>query len=318
MRNLFILGFLLGCSSPAVKEKSSGQPKNLEPTSVASVPGSMAAVASAPTSAPFEDPVPRWATFFKERFNTTTGASLVGDFNGDGGTDVAVEVDDSLLIFYDTKTTPPTEWETLKLDTGTSMEVKTSAWAQERLPQLKGLLSEKQSVLVIGGAYPVVYFWYAKESSYAWLQVIPAALEPLLIEANKLVPFSLSIKKNNLFSQEYAESETNFSRAFIGDFNGDKDPELVVVQGDSDNTMLWHFLPGGASPKPQRIDYSCQRMSLHFNAKPTKIDVSFESDDVKPGAFTINHDYLEAWKPEASSVFLVFDKGTWKIFWLGD
>jgi hypothetical protein len=325
-RSFMLLGFSFCVACPAAVTPNKEKPPTTQtkivvpPTTIAATKPAIikpaTTLAIAPASVPFEDPSKKWESFFKEHFGGLPSQSFFSDFNGDGKTDAAYRIEDSIFIFHDVTTTPPTEWSSIDADKDATVEVKTAAWAIEKLPELKGSINEKQSVFSVGdSAYPVLTFWYPTEATYAWLQVFT---EKASILETSPVKASNKITKNNLYGEKGFYGEDPLIQPFVGDFDGDGDAELVVIENGPSSAKLWHFLPGATPTKPAIIEYSGTKMSLHPNKKPKAIEVNFDSESVKSGKFTIKSDYIESWLPEKSSVYLVYDKKKWKVLWMGD
>lgn len=277
---------------------------------------------SSPTSqAAFVDPVPRWATFFQDKLHGAPELTLVGDFNGDGLTDVAVrtgdehdKTSDDLYLFHDTSLAEPKEWEHMAVSEDAPLRVKDAAWAIEKLPELKGKLSEKQSVITLGDKAPLVYFWYEAEKCYAWLQVIPAELGDARKDAEASYQASFGITKNNLSNEKGFYGEPKLAQGFVGDFEQDGVLDLVVVSNDSESKGNVFFYANGAKkPTTHEVDYWGSKMALFPGTAPLKMEGAFEEGPVTiPG----NYIYLEL--PEKSSVAIYYDKKAWKRYWLGD
>lgn len=323
MRNAALLLVLaLGCQGQTSKPKA--DPPKL-PQSEATKPpappqNTPTSAASSSASGGFEDPLPRWSKFLTDRFGEPPGPSFVGDFNGDGKADVAIDNKSSLLVFHDTQEKEPTKWEVLNASKGAPIEIKDAAWALSRLPALAGKINDKQSVIVVGHHAPLVNVWLSTETTYAWLQVIPDELSAARKDAEERLKASFGLTKNNLFGDPGSQGEGNLKQAFAGDFDNDTKLDLVVVDNESDpNQATLHFYKAGALPPVvQKVSYAGTKAALYHNPKPTSLEIPYESDEVKPGPFTIQGDYIDLWLPEKSGVFLAFDKNKWNVLWMSD
>jgi hypothetical protein len=272
-----------------------------------------------PASKPFVEPTKAWEAFFTERFNAQPSRSFFADFNGDGNTDAAYQIGGSVFVFHDTSTTPPTAWEALYIDADTPVEVKDSAWTIKMIPELSGVISEEQSVLAVGDPrYATVHFWYPKEASYAWLQPLQEKDNVMRYDGVRLFPKPYEITANNLSGPKGFYGVDELKQYFVGDFDGNKDLELVMIETGENEAKLWHYFSGATPNKPEIIEYAGMRLSLHYNQKPKTIETPFESDDIKAGKFTIKGDYIESSLPEKSAVYLVYDKSKWKVLWMAD
>ena len=272
-----------------------------------------------PEVSTFEDPLPRWATFFKNNFGAAPGPALVGDFNGDGQTDVATRVGSQFVVFHDTQAAEPREWELVTVDDGVKVEIKPAAFAIEQIPLLKDQISEKQNVLVTGEKSPILIFWYPKESAYAWLQAVPNDLEASRADAQKRLNVSFGITKNNLFGLGSGfYGELHLVEQFVGDFDGDGVEEFLAVQsGNTGKSQFYLYKPGSLSPVIQEIPYSGTKASLHQNPNRETIGLPDFDGNQKLGHVKTKGAYVEIWNPEKSGVVVLLDKD-WKMYWVSD
>ena len=268
--------------------------------------------------AAFEDPLPRWTNFFKDRFGKEPGPALAGDFNGDGVTDIATQVDSQIFIFHDTTVAEPKNWEVIDAEKGVAVEIKPASFAMEQIPSLQGQLSEKQSVFVAGEKSPVITFWYPKESAYAWQQVVPKELESARADAEKRLKTSFGITKNNLYGDKGFYGEQHLGEQFVGDFDGDGVEEFLAVEaGETSDSQFYLYKAGSTEPVIQKVAYRGTKAWLHRNPNSETVNVPFESEDFKPGPVKTKGAYVELPIPEKSGVFVVFDK-KWKLLWMSD
>jgi hypothetical protein len=272
----------------------------------------------APVVEQFIDPLPRWTPFFEKRFGEPPGAALIGDFNGDGHTDVATRIGSQLFVFHDTKIAEPTEWHVLRAEAGVKIDIQPASTAIARLPELKGVLRESQSVFMTGDRSAVVLFWLPKESVYAWMQVIPPELEAAQTDARKRLNVDRGITANNMFGEKGFNGEQNLVEQFAGDFDGDGMDEFLALESlEPSKTRLYFYEAGTSAPTIEEIDYRGTKAALHQNSNRDTIALpDFDGNDATKSV-TPRGAYIEIWNPEKSGVIVVRDDG-WKIFWVSD
>ncbi len=278
-----------------------------------------AGASSSGATVTFQNPLPRWAAFFEKTFGKAPGPPLVGDFNGDGRTDVAARVGSKLAVFHDTEVQEPKEWELIDADEGVEVTIQPAAFAIERIPQLKGELSAKQSVFVVGNKFPIVIFWLAGKSAYAWQQEIPSPLRSARDDAAKRFGTSFGLTKNNLFGLgEGFHGEQKLVEQFVGDFDGDGKEDFLAARTTADfRTELHLYKAGSTPPITQQVDYAGTKAAVHLNPKLKTLSIPDFDGTQKVTSVETKGSYIEIWNPEKSGVVVLFDED-WKMYWVSD
>jgi hypothetical protein len=281
-------------------------------------------VACQPLPAPkpvevFENPLPRWTNFFHGTFGKSPGPALVGDFNGDGTSDVATQIDTTIIVFHDTNATVPRNWEIIETQEPVRVEIQPASFAHERLPVLTGKLSDRQSVFILGESSPLVVFWYAAESAYAWQQVVPLALVPAKIDAERRLNISFGITRNSLFgSGKGFYGEPLLFEQFVGDFDGDGMEEFLAVETKEPNSSRFYlYEPGSIVPVIEEVPYRGTKAALHPDRGAQTIAVPQFDGHAKAESVTTRGAFVEIWNPEKSSVYVLLDK-RWKMYRMSD
>lgn len=269
-----------------------------------------------PPPGPPLDPLPGWRAHLRDRIGgEQKGPTLNGDFNGDGSIDAAAVVGDTFLIFHDRRGAKPSGWEVVQVDPqapGPRVEPIAS------YPAAAALSPGKHAIVFGDDAAPLVVFFHGEARQYAWIQPVPAALEPALTDAARRVKLPAALGSGHFFGDRGYEGKAGtLVDAFAGDFDADGQLELAVVSAP--DQIIFHYAPGAATPTRQTLDYPAGSGIVHKNDRTTVHP--FPADDAETpddqASLELRGDFLELAIPESSSVYLT-RHGQWQTIFISD
>ena len=253
-----------------------------------------------------------WQPFLKQRFGKEGVGAWSGDFNQDGVDDLATRIGDMILVFTKLEGDKPEAWTALLARSADPIAIRPSSWAAERIPDLKGKLPMTGAVLTVGDHAPLVFFWSAEKSAFVRWQVIPTSLASAAADARTRVPGAFEISAAQLCGDAGFEGTRPLRRFFVGDYDGDKKSELVVLDGDA----LLHYSPGSRVPTMHKPPFVGKKAWRVRNQRTTVDPPDWDGEPNPP--VEIVGDYLSVHVPETAGAYLHFTAGRWESIHMED
>lgn len=253
--------------------------------------------------------VERWTPFLKKEFGAEPKGGWRLDFDADDKDEVVVRIAKKLVVAQAGPGPEPHGLKVLELSADKEVTVRERGWAVDAVPALGEHLAPRASVLVVGDEAPVILFRDKKADSYAWTQMIPKKMDPWVEAAKKEHPDAFTFGKNNLLGKRgrEAEGEQPLTQAFVGDFDADGKPELLVIDGQ----RSYRYSDGADAPRFESIGIDAHRGTL-VSARG-----KFESPHEKE-PLDLDRDAIRLWIPNGDGGIWFWKDEKWNEFKVAD